>query len=326
MIEGALTQKPKPMGPNARFGYPLRGGFQALMNGFLPFVKDRLLLNTRVPAVSPSRRTATFSDGSVVAYERLISTMPLPSLIRAMGDEVPASIREAASGLRHTSVRCVNIGVERPDLTEKHWIYYPEETVFHRIFVQGNASPHCNPAGGFGITCEITYGPLKPLPCDGEALIQRCIDDCVKVGMFDASDPIWAANQVDMPFAYPSPRGSTPRTDPRHGVSPFPACPNARRRIPEPQHIYRDRHDSQRSSHIPRGSARPVARGDADEVSRSHPDFSQTHAAGAAVSGRGCRSSKPIAVRYPIACPTNWSRCISGTTKRSRCTTAKGAA
>ncbi|HUR55076.1 MAG TPA: glycosyltransferase, partial [Gemmataceae bacterium] len=59
MIEGALTQKPKPMGPNARFGYPLRGGFQALMDGFLPFVEDRLLLNTRVTAVSPSRRTAT---------------------------------------------------------------------------------------------------------------------------------------------------------------------------------------------------------------------------------------------------------------------------
>ena len=36
MIEGALSPSPKPMGPNARFGYPLRGGFQALMDGFLP--------------------------------------------------------------------------------------------------------------------------------------------------------------------------------------------------------------------------------------------------------------------------------------------------
>ena len=34
MIEGALSPVPKPMGPNARFGYPLRGGFQALMDGF----------------------------------------------------------------------------------------------------------------------------------------------------------------------------------------------------------------------------------------------------------------------------------------------------
>src|SRR6185295_10989618 len=52
MIEGALSPAPKPMGPNARFGYPLRGGFQALMSGFLPHLKGELRLNTRVAAVS----------------------------------------------------------------------------------------------------------------------------------------------------------------------------------------------------------------------------------------------------------------------------------
>jgi UDP-galactopyranose mutase len=202
LIEGALSPKPRPMGPNARFGYPLRGGFQALMNGFLPHLAGELLLNTRVVRVSPGRRELTLSDGSVVGYDQLVSTMPLPVLIRSMGEEAPDEVRRAAAGLRYTSVRCVNLGIGRENLTEKHWIYYPEDTVFHRIFVQGNASPHCNPPGGFGLTCEITYGPLKPLPCDGDDLIRRCIDDCVKVGITRADDPVWAANQVDMPFAY----------------------------------------------------------------------------------------------------------------------------
>jgi UDP-galactopyranose mutase len=203
MIEGALSPKPKPMGPNARFGYPLRGGFQSLMDGFLRRLRGELRLNTRVVDVSPSRHTVTLSDGSEVRYEALVSTMPLPVLIRSMGNEVPAAVRKAAAALKYLSVRCVNIGVGRENLTEKHWIYYPEDTVFHRIFLQGNASPHCNRPGGFGLTCEITYSPTyKPLPCDGEALIRRCIDDCVKVGMFNADDPIWAANQVDMPHAY----------------------------------------------------------------------------------------------------------------------------
>ncbi|HEU4682855.1 MAG TPA: FAD-dependent oxidoreductase, partial [Gemmatimonadales bacterium] len=176
MIEGALSPVPKPMGPNARFGYPLRGGFQALMNGFLPHLKGELSLETRVTAVSPSSHTATLSDGKVVHYEYLISTMPLPALVRIIGDEAPAEVRRAAAALRHVSVRCVNIGVGRENLTEKHWIYYPEDTIFHRIFVQGNASPHCNAPGGFGLTCEITYSDAKPLPCDGDSLIQRCID------------------------------------------------------------------------------------------------------------------------------------------------------
>jgi len=128
--------------------------------------------------------------------------MPLPILIRMLGTEAPPEIRAAAERLRHVSVRCVNLGIARPNITDKHWIYYPEDSVFHRIFVQGNASPHCNAPGGFGLTCEITYSPHKPLPCDGDALIDRCIADCIRVGMIDASDEIIARNQVDMPHAY----------------------------------------------------------------------------------------------------------------------------
>jgi UDP-galactopyranose mutase len=202
MIEGALSPVPKPMGPNARFGYPLRGGFQSLMDGFLPHLEGEVRLGTTVEAISPAAQTVTLDDGTTERYSHLVSTMPLPRLVALCGVEAPDEIRAAAAQLRHVSVRCVNIGVGRPNLTEKHWIYYPEDTVFHRIFVQGNASPHCNPPGGFGLTCEITYSPSKPLPCDGDALIRRCIDDCIKVGMFTADDPIWAANQVDMPVAY----------------------------------------------------------------------------------------------------------------------------
>jgi UDP-galactopyranose mutase len=202
MIEGALQPAPKPMGPNARFGYPLRGGFQALMNGFLPHVQNHLRLNSRVTAVSPVRHTLTVNDDTELSYDYLISTMPLPVLVRLSGDEAPDEVRQAARGLRYVSVRCVHLGVGRPKLTEKHWIYYPEETVFHRIFVQGNASPHCNPPGGFGLTCEITYSPHKPLPCDGDALIRRCIEDCHKVGFFKPDDPVWAAVQCDLPHAY----------------------------------------------------------------------------------------------------------------------------
>lgn len=202
IIDGALSPVPSPMGPNARFGYPLEGGFQALMDGFLPHLKGEVRLGTRVAAVSPKQHSLTLDDGKRISYDYLISTMPLPVLIRLIGEQAPKEVRDAAAGLRNTSVRCVNIGVGRENLTEKHWIYYPEETIFHRVFVQGNASPNCNPPGGFGLTCEITYGPQKPLPCDGEELIERCIEECIKVGLFTKDDPIWAANIVDMPYAY----------------------------------------------------------------------------------------------------------------------------
>ncbi len=202
MIEGALSPVPKPMGPNARFGYPLRGGFQALMDAWLPHLQGELRLNSRVVAVSPRRHTVTLSNGAVLEYQHLLSTMPLPVLVRQLGEEAPADIREAAAALRHVSVRCVHIGVGRENITDKHWIYYPEDTVFHRIFVQGNASPHCNPPGGFGFTCEITYSAHKPLPCEGDDLVNRCIADARRVGFIRPDDPIRATAQCDLPFAY----------------------------------------------------------------------------------------------------------------------------
>jgi UDP-galactopyranose mutase len=204
IIDGALQPVAKPMGPNARFGYPLRGGFQALMSGFVPHIKGTIELNAEVVQISPKQHTITLADGRRFEYENLVSTLPLPELVRMAGDEAPEEVLQAAAGLKHISVRCVNLGVAREGITDKHWIYYPEDNViFHRIFVQGNASPECNPPGGFGITCEITYSPeYKPLPLSGQALIERCIEDCIKVGMFREDDKVIVANEVDMPYAY----------------------------------------------------------------------------------------------------------------------------
>ena len=202
IIEGALEPVGKPMGPNARFGYPLAGGFQSLMSGFLPHIKGHIEMNAAAAQLLPREHLLVMADGSRYRYDHLISTMPLPELVNLIGAEAPDEVRAAAKGLRHISVRCVNLGVARENLTDKHWIYYPEDTIFHRIFVQGNASPHCNPPGGFGLTCEISYSPWKPLPLDGQALIDRCIEDCIKVGMLHPDDRMLTTNQVDMPYAY----------------------------------------------------------------------------------------------------------------------------
>lgn len=202
IIEGALEPVGKPMGPNARFGYPLKGGFQALMSGFLPHIKGTLEMNADVVQLSPRERIVALADGRRFHYDSLISTMPLPELIKLIGDEAPNEIKEAANGLKHISIRCVNLGVARENITDKHWIYYPEDTIFHRVFVQGNASPDCNPPGGFGLTCEISYSPWKPLPIDGKRLIDRCFEECIKVGLLNADDRLITANLVDMPYAY----------------------------------------------------------------------------------------------------------------------------
>ena len=85
MIEGALSPKPKPMGPNARFGYPLRGGFQALMDGFLPHLRGELRLEHAGKGRFPLPPGRDADRRNRLPYDQLVSTMPLPALIRAMG-------------------------------------------------------------------------------------------------------------------------------------------------------------------------------------------------------------------------------------------------
>lgn len=203
IIEGALHPTPKPMGPNARFGYPLRGGFEALMRGFLKYLDgSRIWLNTAVHTVDPEQRLAILSDGRTVHYEHLISTAPLPELLKLM-PKVPTDVQQAANALRAVSIRCVNLGIARAGITDKHWIYYPEEdTAFHRLFVQGNTSPQVTPPGCSSLTAEISYSATKPLPAEGEALIQQVIDQCQAVGILRPADAVVAANEADIPYAY----------------------------------------------------------------------------------------------------------------------------
>ena len=202
IIEGALEPVGKPLGPNARFGYPLQGGFQALMSGFLPLLQGSLETGAEIVQLFPAQHIAVLQDGQRYHYDHLISTVPLPALVAMLGVQAPAEIHAAAAGLRHTSVRCVNLGIGRANLSEKHWIYYPGDTIFHRVFLQGNASPHCNPENGFGLTCEITYTDEIPLAEEGEALIQRCIRECISVGLFTAEDKVLTASEADIHYAY----------------------------------------------------------------------------------------------------------------------------
>ena len=56
--------------------------------------------------------------------------------------------------------------------------------------------------GGFGITCEISYTKDKPLPATGKELAERCVQDCIRVGLLNEDDRIIASCETDLPYAY----------------------------------------------------------------------------------------------------------------------------
>ena len=148
-----------------------------------------------------------------------------------MGEEAPDEVRRPPPHCATFRYAASTLGVGRENLTEKHWIYYPEDTVFHRIFVQGNASPHCNPPGGFGLTCEITYSP-RTSRCPATARTCRALHrDCPRSGFFAPRIPSGPPPSAICRIAYvvydharPRQRGLHPRVAGRARHPPGRPC------------------------------------------------------------------------------------------------------
>ena len=190
VIRGAVRNPVQKHGPNREFWYPATGGIKALSQAFLRYIPhDRIQLNTPVTAVDGPGHEVVLSDGGHIRYDRLISTIPLPALVRLLGNEIPPAVRQSAAGLIFNTVHTVNIGLDTADigpLGGMHWAYFPEErTVFHRASVPGNFSPDMVPDGCSSIQLEISESSRRPCTSD---LIERCLSDLIQVGILQAGD------------------------------------------------------------------------------------------------------------------------------------------
>src|SRR3990172_8263233 len=206
VIEGALESRKVEFGPNSKFAYPLKGGSQAFADSFIPHLKKtEILLNSEVVGIDIKEKVITIRQSPVrnkkeIGYEKLISSLPLPLLI-TLCNKVPKAVKREAEELEFTSVYCVNLGINHPEITEKTWIYYPEKDIaFQRLFVQSNASPYVVPKGKSSITAEISYSKFKRIGKEG--LIERVIDDLLKIKFIQKASDIVVSDLLDIKYGY----------------------------------------------------------------------------------------------------------------------------
>ena len=98
VVNGALGIKDKAFGYNPSFLYPASGGIKVLPEAFLPSIEN-LSYDSELVEIETGRRRAVFRSARgerTEEYERLVSTIPLPELVRRCVD-LPASMRELAS-------------------------------------------------------------------------------------------------------------------------------------------------------------------------------------------------------------------------------------
>ena len=201
VIHGALTEQRKGFGPNSEFWYPKEGGIEALPRGFLAYLDPaRIHLNTEIVAIEPGRKRIRTASREEIPYDHLISTLPLPSLVDLIRD-VPSQIAQARGRLEHNTIWAVNICIDRPRISEKHWIYYPEtDYLFHRISFPMNFHPSMAPEGKSSITVEV--GTSKHKPVNRNTLVQDVIHDLQKTQFLEDGSEIIAHNVLELTPAY----------------------------------------------------------------------------------------------------------------------------
>jgi len=199
VLYGALTDQKKFFGYNATFRYPIRGGAQALPDALAARVPG-IRLETRVKKVDLRARVAVVEGLGEIRFERLVNTMPLKHFLEIC-EGLPAPVREAGRRLRYNTVYNLNIGIDRPGISKKHWIYFPEkEFIFYRAGFCSNFSKNMAPRGASSMYIEIARRPEEPF--DFPRAERACLDGLRRAGILKSSDRILTRLWIPIRCAY----------------------------------------------------------------------------------------------------------------------------
>lgn len=187
VLRGALSDNDSHAYYVSEVRYPERGGFGAFIEPLLAQADVRT--GHRLDAIDTHARQLRFANGAQAGYERLVSTLPLPELVRLAGEAVPAEVTHAASRLTATSIDLVCIGLRRPDVFSDLWFYiYDDDVLAARANSPSAKSADNCPPGCSSIQFEIYSSPSRPQTLGPEALAADCLRALEKWGLARADE------------------------------------------------------------------------------------------------------------------------------------------
>jgi protoporphyrinogen oxidase len=200
MLRGALSASAPQVHYITHFRYPSDGGFRLYLNKFVPM--GNIKLNHELVSIDPRARELKFSNGHVAGYDSLVSSVPLPDLIR-MIKGTPADVVDAAKRLSCSTCVLVNIGVDRADLSKAHMTYfYDQDICFSRLGFPHMLSERNAPAGMGNIQAEVYFsGKYKPFSGHADDWIEPVIRDLRRVGLVRDSDKILEKKAMLLKYA-----------------------------------------------------------------------------------------------------------------------------
>ena len=156
----------------------------------------------RLIKLDPREKTLHFANGTVVPYDHVISSIPLPELV-PMIVGVPGDVLEASQRLGYTTCVVVTVGINRRDISEAHWTYfYDGDYVFTRVSFPHMFSPNNAPPGAGSIQAEVYYSKkYRPLERSPGEYIQPVLRDLQRCGLLREEDNVLFSNAMLVPYA-----------------------------------------------------------------------------------------------------------------------------
>lgn len=187
------------------FYYPHSGGISSLAKA----VEKKISGGTSIRAGCRALKVRKAGKEWIVettegtySFDRLVSTIPLPELVRLLGG-VPESVRKAADGLKHNSITIVIVNVDRDNLGDNFAVMVPDPGImFHRVSKLDFLGENYSRAGTATLMAEITYreGDACSRSTDRE-IVDSVLEGLLELGFIeDKKANFWDVQRVK--YAY----------------------------------------------------------------------------------------------------------------------------
>ncbi len=191
VLYGSYTDKT----PNTYYAkemrYPEIGGYRGYIDGIISIAENigKIHYGYVADNIDLSNKTISFKNGERIKYDKLISSLPLPVVIKCIKD-APSEIKNNAESLEYTSIALVSFGFEKVINCKDIWFYiYDTDILAARAYLPSLKSSENVPEGCSSIQFEI-YRSSNGKPFDPVVCMQNCIYALKKMNLADERDII----------------------------------------------------------------------------------------------------------------------------------------
>lgn len=194
MLTGALTDNfDESIGYNAHFYYPKKGGIQSWIDALAKKIIKPILTNFAAQQIDLNKKIITFANGQKETFTHIINTTPLDNFIASVKEPSSTAFYAAQRKLLCNQVINFNLGIARENLTDKHWIYFPEKQFpFYRIGFPHNFSTHMAPEQHSSLYGELSF--VKTTIKNQQNLIDNALKETKK--LFKLRDEEIVCNKI----------------------------------------------------------------------------------------------------------------------------------